>query len=360
LRGRFTWGIIAITVAVFLLDAVFGGKLLVLGAKSPGLWSGEYYRLITATFLHGGFIHLLLNMYALYIFGNLVEQLAGGWRFLAIYLFAGAAGYVASLMAQPLALAVGASASIFGLMGYTLHYRLRRLPRQFMPIDTAFLQILGINLLLGLLVPRIDQSAHLGGLLGGMLMGSIVGIPSVRGKPQRYWLEQVLAILLSFVLIMPALFPVSVANIIQPVWPAAANWIDARYGQYSSPLWAHGISLVWSYKDENEWSPAPLQELYPRNNRPVDLAIYWRWERGLNATRPVPYRIIWRVQEEGQLPQEHVQTGVGIHPDPNPSLLYYRGKVTAQSGQWQVQVEVDGRFVYQRKLAVLANSEGAN
>ncbi len=142
------------------------------GAKwNPAIQHGEIWRLFTSMFLHIGAIHLLFNLYALYILGPLVENYFGPWRFLAIYLIGGLFGSVASYAFSP-ALSAGASGAIFGLLGavtvYFFRYR-----EHFGARGRAVLQnmliVIGMNLVLGLTVPNIDNWAHMGGLLGGAL-----------------------------------------------------------------------------------------------------------------------------------------------------------------------------------------------
>ncbi len=351
MRRRLTWVFIVVSVAFFLLDIASGRQLSAWGAKSPYIWFGEWHRLIVATFLHADLIHLALNMYALYIFGLLVEDLAGSWRFAFVYLAADAIGYMVSLLAHPESQAVGASAAIFGLMGYTLHYRLRRLPRRFLPIDNAFLQIIGLNLVLGLLVARIDQWAHVGGFLGGMLAASLAGMPAPTNRLTPFRWERLIALVLVAVLAVAAVYPAWVVKALTPIWPAAARWADARYGQYTTPLWAEKIMLLWTYTNDGEWAPAPAV-LYPRPGRQVQLSVFWYWRQGQAASGPVPYRVIWQVREEGKPVQEHVDSGLGVKQDADPAMVYYRSGVLAQSGEWTVRVEVNGRPIFERTVKI--------
>ncbi|MDF2575191.1 MAG: hypothetical protein K0S05_2103 [Agromyces sp.] len=170
-----TYALIGITLAVFLLQLVPGlaltDRLLYAGVYSLP-FNFEPWRMLTSVFVHstGLIFHVLLNMYTLWIFGQLLEGLLGRWRFLALYLISGLAGSVGVLwLGDPRMGVVGASGAIFGLMGAFLVIQ-RRLGGQ----TTQLFVLLGINLVIGF-VPgfNIAWQAHLGGLVGGALVGLI-------------------------------------------------------------------------------------------------------------------------------------------------------------------------------------------
>lgn len=170
-----TYALIGITLAVFLLQLVPGlaitDRLLYAGVYSLP-FNFEPWRMLTSVFVHSTqlLFHVLLNMYTLWIFGQLLEGLLGRWRFLALYLIAGFAGSVGVLwLGDPRTGVVGASGAIFGLMGAFLVIQ-RRLGGQ----TTQLFVLLGINLVIGF-VPglSIAWQAHLGGLVAGALVGLI-------------------------------------------------------------------------------------------------------------------------------------------------------------------------------------------
>lgn len=171
-----TYSIIGITLAVFVLQLIPGlavtDRLLYAGVYSLP-FNFEPWRMLSALFVHstGLLFHVALNMYTLWIFGQLLEGLLGRWRFLALYLISGLAGSVAVLwLADPRTGVVGASGAIFGLMGAFLVIQ-RRLGGS----ATQLLVLVGINLVIGF-VPgfNISWQAHLGGLIGGALVGLIL------------------------------------------------------------------------------------------------------------------------------------------------------------------------------------------
>ena len=150
---------------------------------------GELWRLATMMFVHAGLMHLFFNTSALAEFGRTVENLYGPRRLLAIFFGAGIAGAVSSFIATPTP-SVGASGGIFGLIGALLAFGLRHRPslpaaaRQRFTIQMGL--CLAINLGLGLLSTFIDNAAHLGGLVGGALIASGLGVsPAVTAMLER-------------------------------------------------------------------------------------------------------------------------------------------------------------------------------
>ncbi|HEY8168085.1 MAG TPA: rhomboid family intramembrane serine protease [Candidatus Limnocylindrales bacterium] len=179
-----TYTILAITVGIGIsayLDPAAGDLWFGLF----GLWKdrvaeGEIYRLVSVTLVHGGLIHLLSNMYALYLVGPVVERLYGSARFLLFYLLTAAAGSVASYIISP-ADAVGASGAIFGLFGMLfvtqrIHHPL--MDRQARSITTQIGALIVINLAIGFGLAGggvgIDNWAHIGGLLAGAWLAFVI------------------------------------------------------------------------------------------------------------------------------------------------------------------------------------------
>ncbi len=173
--------VMIISIATGGLGAVAGGGLGgLLGGSTPltewgAVWpyalaDGEWYRLVTAMFLHYGVLHLLLNMYALWILGRELEGVLGRLRFTALYLLAGLGGNVAAyLFSFPNSATVGASTAVFGLMAATLVI-LRRLKLSVAPI----LPVIVINVIFTFTVSSISVAGHLGGLAVGAVVAAIL------------------------------------------------------------------------------------------------------------------------------------------------------------------------------------------
>lgn len=173
--------LIAINILMFLISVFltnnFNQSLIILGANNRNLvLHGDIYRLITSAFLHGGLLHLAINMYALWIIGSQVETYIGKFKYSVIYILSAIMGSLFSIIFLKDSISIGASGAIFGLMGALLyfgyHYRLylsNSLTNQIFPIII-------INLIIGFMSSNIDNGAHIGGLIGGYLATMIVGI----------------------------------------------------------------------------------------------------------------------------------------------------------------------------------------
>lgn len=194
----FTMIFIGINVGVFVLMCLAGGFALMsadpevlrgFGAKQNDLIAEQhqYWRLITSIFIHIGFIHLLLNNYALWIIGQEIEQIYGSARFVVLYLVTGVLGSVGSYIFNPQATSAGASGAIFGLFGVmaTFAFKYRKeipalLSRE---IRRRVLPIIFINLVFGFSVSIVDNAAHIGGLLGGIALA--LAVPYMRPDEKR-------------------------------------------------------------------------------------------------------------------------------------------------------------------------------
>ncbi len=159
------------------VDLIRAGALVPVNLNGQGgLVGGEWWRLASAMFLHAGLIHLGLNAYVLWIFGNAIEGEVGRLSTLGVFLatgiFAGAASYA---FAPGFTIAVGASGAIFGLVGAFVAYNYRR--RHLVLAQArlrAAMTMLVINLIIGFSIPAIDWRAHLGGLVAGVVAGFAV------------------------------------------------------------------------------------------------------------------------------------------------------------------------------------------
>lgn len=156
-----TAAIMVTCVLVFLFQLVtpgFSEKI----ALDPNLAADEPQRFVFSMFAHAGFIHLIVNMYALRILGPQVEEILGSVRFLILYFAAGVIGAITFLAIGPDIPAVGASAALFGLLGFVL---------PFTRYNWRVILIVLFNMLLGFAVPQIAWEAHLGGLVAGFALG---------------------------------------------------------------------------------------------------------------------------------------------------------------------------------------------
>jgi membrane associated rhomboid family serine protease len=191
--------LIAINTAVFLGMVLSGGSPMGFGPDitfrwganvGPYTFSGEYWRLLTAGFVHGGLIHFALNMWCLWSLGQLSERLFGSAATLAIYVLTGVGGAMLSIGVNPMRSEVGASAAIFGIAGAVLsgikfsNVPLASIHRRQLFSSLIFFVI--FNLSFGLL-PGIDNLAHLGGLVSGFLFGAPLASAAASGKKTLEW-----------------------------------------------------------------------------------------------------------------------------------------------------------------------------
>jgi membrane associated rhomboid family serine protease len=178
-----TMALIGINVAVYLLELALGGTVngqgnwiyehgvLVASAQYSdgslaGVAHGEWWRLVTAAFLHYGPFHLLINMYSLYFAGSLLEHVIGRWRFLLLYLVSGIAGSAGALWLSPNGLTVGASGAIFGILGGLFVLERSR----HIATGGQVAGLIVINLIFTFAVSGISVGGHLGGLVAGVVL----------------------------------------------------------------------------------------------------------------------------------------------------------------------------------------------
>ncbi len=184
-----TWALVGINLAVFVADLAlagfasvdlmgFGGPLVEAGAvHGPSVAAGEWWRLITSAFLHLGLLHLAFNMYALWLFGPIIEQLYGHVEYALIYLLCALGGSVLTILAAPESAAAGASGAIFGLFGLAFVVSRRRhlmLGPQARAILSQVGTLLVLNLVITFAIPQISWTGHLGGLAIGALLGLLL------------------------------------------------------------------------------------------------------------------------------------------------------------------------------------------
>jgi rhomboid protease GluP len=195
-RPLITAILIAINVAVFVVMLASGFSFTSPKAESFLKWGadfgpltthGQWWRLVTAAFVHGSFVHLLMNMLILLSIGLFTERLFGRVGFIVLYFFAGIGGNLAGLALHPFTVSMGASGAIFGLYGgllavLLLHRHTVPQPR-IIPIAKSAAIFIAVNLLYGLSQSNVDMAAHIGGLASGFLLGCGLTGPLVPADP---------------------------------------------------------------------------------------------------------------------------------------------------------------------------------
>ena len=171
-----TYALIAINVVVFILS-VFNDAILPMFAVNRELIVNfnQYYRLFTGMFLHAGILHLLFNMYALYIIGMQLESFLGKAKYLIVYLLSGIGASMLSIFFSN-SFSVGASGAIFGLMGALLYFGYHYRVYLDSVVKSQIIPLIILNLILGFTISGVDNWAHVGGLVSGVLATMAVGV----------------------------------------------------------------------------------------------------------------------------------------------------------------------------------------
>ena len=178
-----TYIIMAVCIILFILMELSGGStnsqiLLKYGANLDILVkNGEYYRLFTCIFLHIGIMHLICNMYSLYAIGREVESLFGKVKYIIIFILSGIFGSIMSIAFTHNTISAGASGAIFGLLGALLYFGINYRTYLGEAIKRTIIPIIVVNLIIGFFAEGIDLAAYIGGLVGGVLVSMMVGIP---------------------------------------------------------------------------------------------------------------------------------------------------------------------------------------
>lgn len=159
-----TYSLIVLCLVVYALQWLSGGLVSEALAYWPPYTVTEPWRMITSAFVHSdrSVLHVLFNMYSLFVFGPILEHLVGRFRFIALYLISALGGSVAVLLLAPNMAVVGASGAIFGLLGSFFIIQ-----RKLGGNSVQLLIVIGLNLVIGFFIPNVAWQAHVGGLLAG-------------------------------------------------------------------------------------------------------------------------------------------------------------------------------------------------
>lgn len=193
--------LLCINVFLYLLTVVFsmksgkggfgsldGETLVEFGAKfGPFIAQGQWWRYVTANFLHGGLLHIAMNMWVLFDVGAQVEEIYGASRMYVIYFIAGCMGFFLSNLWNPVAVSMGASAAIFGLIGAMVALGMKHQGPAASAIRAVYVRWAIWGLVMSF-IPGIDMAAHLGGLIGGFAVAWVAGIPRLSNPTtEKLW-----------------------------------------------------------------------------------------------------------------------------------------------------------------------------
>jgi rhomboid protease GluP len=174
-----TYLLIAINCIFFFIPLLLGQYdyiIDLLCVHGPSIRAGQFYRLITGIFLHGSIFHLFFNCYALYVIGSQIESYLGKVKYLIIYFFSGVCGSLLSITLGGATASIGASGAIFGLMGSLCYFGYFYRVYLGNVLKTQLIPLIALNLGLGFLMNGVDNAAHIGGLIGGVIITKSLGI----------------------------------------------------------------------------------------------------------------------------------------------------------------------------------------
>ena len=196
-HARFTTMVILLINAGFYLaeelpgliqNGAAGLPIFQAGAKfGPYIHQGQWWRLLTAGFLHGGILHLLMNSWVLFDLGAATEEAYGTSRYLVIYFLSTITGFYGSYLWNPGVASVGSSAGIFGLLGAMIALGVRDKSSYGAALRAHYVQWGIYAILLSALFPATDNAAHIGGVAGGFAIAYVAGTPRLTGYGERLW-----------------------------------------------------------------------------------------------------------------------------------------------------------------------------
>lgn len=200
-----TYSLVIINILMYIIPILFGTYNALLDKYSiygPAVRAGQYYRLITGTFIHANIFHLFFNCYALAILGSQLESFLGKPKYLIVYLFSALIGSLFSVTFTGNYYSIGASGAIFGLMGSLVYFGYHYRVYLGNVVKSQIIPLILMNLGIGFLVPGIDNSAHIGGLLGGALITVALGVKNKSSNFEKINGLIVTILFLAFVIYM--------------------------------------------------------------------------------------------------------------------------------------------------------------
>ena len=181
-----TYLLMAINIIIFILQSANIIDTSKYAMNASLVKTGEYYRLFTCAFLHGGIVHLVCNMYSLYLIGTELETVLGKAKFLFIYFVSIiTSSLLSGVINGGSTMSVGASGAIFGLLGALLYFGIQYRLYLSSALVYQVIPVIAINLFIGFSTPGIDNWAHIGGLAGGYLASMIVGVTGKANNQDR-------------------------------------------------------------------------------------------------------------------------------------------------------------------------------
>ncbi len=270
-----TWAIAATCIFVFICATISGGTfytpvLLRFGAASgPLLMKGEWWRLFGATFLHIGILHIILNMYALLIIGSNMERFYGNMRFLALYAVSGLGGSLASDLLSG-KVSAGASGAIFGLFGATVYlgyFYSGSLPASIRVAMKRSIPTILYNLIYGFSRTGIDNYAHIGGFLSGLLFAAVCPLlVNVESKNNSLSRTSKLGVVPTVLIFALAAAPFATEGYVMYRAAQFKGYLDGPYVTYQDPAGRYSmrypLSMIITEKEKDRLFRLPGVEIW--------------------------------------------------------------------------------------------------
>lgn len=270
-----TWIIALVIVVNFLLEEYFGGSqnsavLVRMGANvSVKVLEGEIYRLFSSVFLHAGWLHVLFNTYVLFALGGFFNRILGESRYVSTMLFSGLCGSLVSVFLGKSGISVGASGAIWGIFGASLALSIFKTPLLPEPVRLNLRRVTLINLAINLgisFLPMIDMWAHIGGGVGGFLMGLLIVLLSQNQNTYR----------------MSSYFFRGLSVVLILAYVGSIAYGMYHYSPWSNPMKAPFVEVPLPQVPFKAEMPQGLKEQVMPNNSPGS-AHYIFGEPGLDA-----------------------------------------------------------------------------
>jgi membrane associated rhomboid family serine protease len=324
--------VFAIVLLVYGSTGDHGGLVRAGANVKSAVVAGEWWRLASSMFLHVGFVHLLINVWVLWILGKLIEQIYGPLRMFVVYMVAGLIGATASTFIGSPGISAGASGAVLGLLGALiaeLGLHRRAYPERWRKLIFGYLVFVALaQVAIGFFYPAIDQSAHLGGLLGGAVVAALI---SPRGSPRGSRSAS-----MSIRGLVAVLALAGAAMLVYGVVGVATTGYGDTLERYGSAPYRVGNSLVFM-------GPAHLQVVSEgryRDGEVIELAIEARPRAGRSLAEFLEHRL--RDERPGARARERSSVERLSVPEPwrSRELLY---REDGMGGEQAYRIVVFGR-----------------
>jgi rhomboid protease GluP len=361
-----TYVLLGINIAIFLAMVLSGiswidpdtQQVLRWGADyGPSTFRGQYWRLLSSMFLHFGIIHLLGNMWCLWSLGKLAEKILGSFNLIGIYLLTGIGASLLSLSWNPMRVSAGASGAIFGIAGVlisVLYYgKLNLDPQRVRSLLGYVVRFALINILFGL-QGHIDNMAHVGGLVTGLLSGVFLA-RTFSSAPEERTLRQRKILFTSAIVLLLLFIPVARAKQYAVDFSRGLEAFDRK--DYAAAI--ESLQRYTSARPDDDYAHAILGASFQTTGH-VDEAVR-EYERGLAINPDYHYiqvnlATLYVYQKKPEKAVPLFTLGIP-HTDPDAETMYFYGSALKQTGKLakaeaalRKSIELDNKLIEAHEL----------